>query len=231
MKNMNTLYYVLVALLTSSIAIAQPAFQESPAQEYISNRTVDLMDDTNDYTGSPYHNKEFLKGSILVNEKIVALNQDIRYNVTKEEFEILDPNNKESKIVKTIIRDKDISLKIDDISYEYISDSKNGLRGYFIPLFKGEKNALFKKITKKYLPAQKAYNSMASNVKAMYREKELLYLVNGDGVFTELSTSKSKKIKAFGDLKKDVKNYTKEKKLNINKEKDLIQVVSYIDSL
>jgi len=231
MKNLSIIYYVLVALLTSSITIAQPAFQESPTQEYISSRTVNLMDDANDYTGSPYHQKDFLKGSILVDEKIIALNQEVRYNVTKEEFEIKDPNIRESKIVKTVIRDKNIGIKIGDISYEYISSSENGLRGYFIPLFKGEKHSLFKKIKKKYAPAQKAYSSMASNTKANYTEKEILYLVNEKGVFIELPSSKGKKIKAFGNLKEEVKTYTKKNRLNINREKDLIQVIAYLESL
>lgn len=231
MKNLSTLYFALLVLLTSSIALAQPAFQESPATEYISNRTVNLMDNPNDYTGSPYHNEDFSKGNILVDDKTIALNQDVRYNVTTEEFEIKDPRNKESKIVKTLIRDKKISIKVDAVSYEYISSKESGLRGYFIPLFKGEKNSLYKKIKKKYAAAQKAYNSMASPVKAMYIEKEILYFVNAEGLFVELPSSKGKKLKAFGDLKKTVKDYTKENKLNLNKEKDLIKVISYIDSL
>ena len=230
MKNFNTIYYVFIALLISSIAIAQPAVQESSAVEYISGRTVNLMDDPNDYTGSPYYNENFLKGSILMKGKIIAFNQELRYNVSKEEFEIKDPANRHSKIVKTLIRSKDIEIKIGDLTFEYISSSKNSLRGYFITLFKGENYSLFKKITKKYMPSQKAVNSMGKDIEAMYREKEVLYLADDKGVFTELSPSKRKKIKAFGDLIKEVKTYTKENKLNLNKEKDLIQLVSHVDS-
>ncbi len=231
MKNFSTIYYVFLAVLISSISIAQPAVQESPMVEYLSGRTVNLMDDPNDYTGSPYYNEEFLKGSILTNGKIIAFNQELRYNVSKEEFEIKDPSNRHSKVVKTLVRSKDIEIKIGNHTFEYVSSSKNGLRGYFITLFKGKNYSLLKKITKKYMPSQKAVNSMGKDIAAMYREKEALYLVNDEGIFTELPSSKRKKIKAFGDLNKEVKTFAKENKLNLNKEKDLIQLISHVDSL
>jgi hypothetical protein len=218
-------------MLFSTITFAQPANKDIDSADYISTVTVNLMDNPNDYTGSPYFNEDFLKGSIIKHGKIVALNQDLRYNVTKEIFEIKNASTSESNIVNTVIRDKDIEMKIGEVSFEYISSSQNGLRGYFIPLFKGEKNLLFKKITKKYIPSQKAVNSMASDIAALYKEKEILYLVNDKGVFSELPNSKGGKIKAFGELKKAVKTYVKENKLNLNKENDLIQVVAHIDTL
>lgn len=231
MKNFSTLYSLLLAFLVSSVIIAQPAIQEPSASEYVSNRTVNLMDNTNDYTGSPYYNEDFSKCSILKDGKVIALNQDVRYNVSKEEFELRDALNKESKIVKTIIRKEDIEIKIEDVPFEYISSAKNGLRGYFIPLFKGAKSSLYKKIKKEYIPSQKAINSMSKDIDAMYREKEILYLVDSEGVFTELPSSKGGKIKAFGDLKKEVKTYVKANKLNINKEQDFIKIVSHLDAL
>ena len=227
MKN----FSVLLVLLMATTAIAQPAVQESPTFEYLSSRTVNLMDNPNDYTGSPYYKDEFLKGSILSNGKIIAFNHDLRYNVSKEEFEIKDPANRNSKIVRTLLRSQDFEIKIGNESFEYISSSKNELRGYFIVLFKGEKKALYKKITKKYYPAQKAENSMSNDIAAMYRDREAIYYVDETGMFTEMSTSKSGKIKAFGKLKKEVKSYVKENNLNPNKEKDLIQVVSHFDAL
>lgn len=231
MKKFSPFYYFILTFLVSSVVIAQPAAQEPSASDYISNRTVNLMDNPNDYTGSPYYNEDFSQGSILKKGKVIALNQDLRYNVSKEEFELRDALNKESKIVKTIIRKTEIEIKIGDVPFEYVSSSKNNLRGYFIPLFKGNNNSLYKKITKEYFPSQKAANSMSQNIDAMYREREVLYLVDRDGVFTELPSSKNGKIKSFGDLKKVVKTYAKEQKLNVNKEQDFIKLVTYIDSL
>ena len=231
MKKFSAAYFVIFALLISSVAIAQPAMQEPSQTEYISNRTVNLMDNPNDYTGSPYYNEEFLKGSVLFKGKTIASNQILRYNVSKEEFEIRDLRNQESNIEKTIHRNENITIEIGDDSFEYISSSKNRLRGYFIPLFKGGKNSLYKKIKKEFIASQKAANSMTSNIAALYKEKEILYLVDDKGKFTELSSSKKGRLNDFGDMKKKVKEYAKENKLNLKKEKDLIKVVTYTNYL
>ena len=231
MKKTNTAYFVIFALLISTITIAQPAMQEPSQTAYISSRTVNLMDNPNDYTGSPYYNVDFLKGSVLSKGKTIASNQILRYNVSKEEFEIRDPRNKESNIVKTILRNKDITIEIGDDTFEYISNEKNRLRGYFIPIIKGDKNSLYKKITKEYIASQKAASSMASNIAAMYKEKEFLYLLDDKGTYTKLTSSKKGNLNAFGDVKKDVKDYAKQNKLNLKKEKDLIKVVKYTNSL
>jgi hypothetical protein len=231
MKKISIVYYIIFALLSSSVAIAQPAMQEPSQTEYISNRTANLLDNQNDYTGSPYYNDDFLKGSILSKGKTIASNQILRYNVSKEEFEIKDPKSPDSKILKTILRSEDIMIQIGNDTFEYISSEKNRLRGYFIPLFKGDKNSVYKKIKKEYIAAQRAVNSMTSDVAALYDQNEFIYLVDSKGTFTELESSKKGRLNAFGPMKKKVKEYTKKNKLNLKKEPDLIQVVTYIDSL
>lgn len=229
MKYFSNIHIVFLSFLISSIALAQPSIKESSGIEYISSRTVNLLNDSNDYTGSPYFNKEFLKGNVLYKGKIIASNQDIRYNVSHELFEIKSPKNKSSKVVNTIVRDTDIEIEIGSDSFEYISSSKNGIRGYFIPLFKGKNKSLYKKITKKYIQSRKATNSMSKDVAAMYKEKIVLYLINESGEMLELSSSKKNKLKAFGGLRAEVKTYTKQQGLNLNKEADLIKVVSHFD--
>ena len=132
MKKISVLYYLIFTLLISVTTIAQPEMQEPSRAEYISNRTVNLLENQNDYTGSPYYNVEYLTGNILFEGKTIASNKSLRYNVSKEEFEIRDPRNQESKIVKTILRNTEITIQIGEESFEYITNEKNRLRGYFI---------------------------------------------------------------------------------------------------
>ena len=231
MKNITSFSIVIFALLFSTILEAQPSNKDASQIEYISSRTVNLMDNPNDYTGSPYYNEDFLKGSVLANGKTIAKGQIVRYNVSKEEFEIRDPRNVESKIVKTILRDENISIQMEGDTFEYVSSEKNKLRGYFIPLLKSEKNSLYKKITKKYIASQKASSSMAANIAAFYKEKEVYFLINETGDFTELGSSRKSKLKAFSSIKKQAKEYTKKNKLNLNKEQDLIKLVNYTNTL
>ena len=231
MKKISTVYYLIIAILISTVTIAQPEAQEPSQIQYISNRTVNLVNEQEDYTGSPYFNEDFVSGNILSKGKTIATNQIVRYNVNKEEFEIRDSKDSNSKTVKTILRSENITIEMGDHSFEYISDAKNKLRGYFIPLITGGKNSLYKKIKKEYIPSQKAINSMTSDVAALYKEKEILYLVDGDGKFIELTSSKKDRLNAFGDTKKNVKDYAKQNKLNLKKEEDLIKIVTYTNSL
>jgi hypothetical protein len=231
MRKISYVSFALFIFLCSTILVAQPSMKEAPQGDYISSRTVNLMDDPNDYTGSPYYNEDFSKGSILANGKTIANGQIVRYNVFKEEFEIRDPRNIDSKIVKTIVRDENIAIQINDETFEYVSSEKNKLRGYFIPLLKSEKTSLYKKITKNYIASQKAASSMASDVAALYKEKVVFYLIDEKGTYTALASSKKGKLKAFSSIKKQVKDYTKQNKLNLNKEKDLIKLVNYTNTL
>ena len=90
---------------------------------------------------------------------------------------------------------------------------------------------VFKKIKKEYIPEQKAYTSLASNIAANYKEKQSLYLYTSDSLLIELPGSKSKRLKAFGDKSKEVKVFVKKNKINLNKEAGLIEVIKYYDTL
>ena len=223
MKKFSVFYYLIFTLLISVTTIAQPEMQEPSRAEYISNRTVNLLENQNDYTGSPYYNVEYLTGNILFEGKTIASNKSLRYNVSKEEFEIRDPRNQESKIVKTILRNTEITIQIGEESFEYITNEKNR--------YKGGKYSLYKKIKKEYIASQRAVSSMASDVAALYKEKIFLYLVDEQGAFTALPSSKKGNLNAFGKMKKEVKEYAQKNKLNLKKEKDLIKVLAYTNSL
>ena len=56
-------------------------------------------------------------------------------------------------------------------------------------------------------------------------------IANNEGVLTELPSSKKKKADAFSENKKELKLFIKENKLNINKEKDLIKLAEYVNTL
>jgi hypothetical protein len=231
MRKISFVSFALFTFLYATILVAQPSIKEVTTVDYISNRTVNLMDNPNDYTGSPYYNEDFKKGSISANGKTVASNQILRYNVSKEEFEIRDAGNPKGKILKTIVRDEKITIQIENETFEYVSSEENKLRGYFIPLLKSEKTSLYKKITKTYIASQKAASSMASDIAALYKQKEVFYLIDEKGTYTALASSKKGKLKAFDYIKKQVKDYTKQNKLNLNKEKDLIKLVAYTNTL
>ena len=110
-------------------------------------------------------------------------------------------------------------------------NENNANQGYFLVVYNSSKTSLYKKIKKEYIPEQKAYTSLASNIAANYKEKQVLYLHYSDGLLIELPGSKSKRLKAFGDKSKEVKVFVKENKINLNKEAGLIEVIKYCNTL
>lgn len=54
MKKRISIVYLVTALLFTFNTIAQQSINNNLDSDYISNKTVDLTKDANDYTGSPY---------------------------------------------------------------------------------------------------------------------------------------------------------------------------------
>ena len=210
---------------------AQSSYNDTDIDKYISKRNVAVYLEA-EFTGTPYQNKAFKNGTVLKNGVAIAPNIGLRYNAAKDLFEIKKIAVLKDNQAKVLISSKDISINLENEKYVFLTPSENNsAQGYFIDIYSGEKAALYKKIKKVYIPEQKAYTSLASNVAANYKEKVILYLYKKDGALVELPNSKKSKIKAFGDQSKEVKIYLKENDVNINKEAGLIEVIKYYDTL
>ncbi|MFT5076971.1 MAG: hypothetical protein ACJAX7_001936 [Saprospiraceae bacterium] len=230
MKKRTSLYYLI--LLISYTASSQQSFNNNLESEYISNKTINLKENSNDYTGSPYFNEVFIKGNIYKNGELLATNKSLRYNASKDEFEIKNSLNPTSDLVKTLFKKNSLSIKIGIKEFVFIRpNSTNTANGYFLLLQEGENISYLKKIKKKFIPGKKAYSSMAVNTQATYKSVDVYYLLNKEGTLFELPNSKNGIIETFGSHKKEIKAFLKENKLNIKKEKGLKKVVVYYNSL
>ena len=90
----------------------------------------------------------------------------------------------QAKVLKS---SSDLSIKIGNENYVFLAPNENNNnQGYFIVVFNSTTTSLFKKIKKEYIPEQKAYTSLASNIAANYKEKQSLYLYTSDGLLIEL---------------------------------------------
>jgi hypothetical protein len=210
---------------------AQSVYNDTDIDKQISKRSVEVYLDA-DFTGTPYKNKEFKNGTILKNGVVIARNIGLRYNASKDLFEVKKTSVLKDDQAKVLISNKDISINLENEKYVFLTPNENNsAQGYFIDTYSGEKASLYKKIKKVYIPEQKAYTSLASNVAANYKEKDILFLYKQDGLLVELPNSKKTKIKAFGDKSKKVKAFLKENKVNINRESGLIEVIKYYNTL
>ena len=221
----------IIALFYSVNINAQSEFNETDIDSYISQRSVEVYLEA-DFTGTPYKDKMFKNGTILKNGVPLAKNIGLRYNASKDLFEVKKSSVLKDDQAKVLKSSSDLFIKIGNENYVFLAPNENNsTQGYFLIDYKSDKTSLFKKIKKEYIPEQKAYTSLASNIAANYKEKLSLYLYTNDGLLIELSGSKSKRLKAFGDKSKDIKLFVKEKKINLNKEDGLIEVIKYYDTL
>lgn len=221
-----------IILSLYSIAIeAQSVYSETDIDQYISQRNVEVYLEA-DFTGTPYKDKNFKNGTILKNGAPIAKNIGLRYNASKDLFEVKKTSVLKDDQAKVLKNSSDLSIKIGNENYVFLAPNENNAnQGYFLVVYNSSKTSLYKKIKKEYIPEQKAYTSLASNIAANYKEKQVLYLHNSDGLLIELPGSKSKRLKAFGDKSKEVKVFVKENKINLNKEAGLIEVIKYCNTL
>ena len=221
----------IIALFYSVNINAQSEFNETDIDSYISQRSVEVYLEA-DFTGTPYKDKMFKNGTILKNGVPLAKNIGLRYNASKDLFEVKKSSVLKDDQAKVLKSSSDLYIIIDNENYVFLAPNENNsTQGYFLIDYKSDKTSLFKKIKKEYIPEQKAYTSLASNIAANYKEKLSLYLYTNDGLLIELPGSKSKRLKAFGDKSKDIKLFVKENKINLNKEAGLIEVIKYYDTL
>jgi hypothetical protein len=191
---------------------------------------IDYLDD--EYTGSPYGNPIFLLGNIYENNKLVMSNYALRYNAMTDEIEVKETLYIEDSESKALSKSPDLYVKImGDMMVFVPANEVIENPGYFQVKHIGTKYNLYKKIAKKYYPAKKARNSFENDVPAKFDDKSVYYLVTQDGKFEEFGSSKSKKLKLFGNKQAEIKKYVSNGKLDFNDENDLIKIVNYYDTI
>ena len=232
MKNTKLFFATAIAILSlTNTTIAQSVYKDSNIDKYISKRTIDINLEA-DYTGSPYLDKEFKNGSIDENGVSLAHNVGLRYNASRDLFEIKKTSVLKDNQAKVLISSNGLTINLSNNKFIYLSPNENNTeQGYFITVLTSENTSVLKKITKTFIAGQKAYNSMASPVAATYKEKAILFLLDSEGILTEVPKSKNGKIKAFNGHSKELKAYLKENKVNLNKEKGIVKLTEYYNTL
>ena len=96
-KKMKKKLLITISIIISLYSInvkAQSLLNETDIDSYISKRSVEVYLEA-DFTGTPYKDKMFKNGTILKNGVPLAKNIVLRYNASKDLFEV-----KKSSILK-----------------------------------------------------------------------------------------------------------------------------------
>ncbi|MEL6811132.1 MAG: hypothetical protein AAFP76_07345 [Bacteroidota bacterium] len=200
--------------------------------EYIKrqNKGIDF-NDKDSYTGTPYNHPSYLLGNVYKNDELWANNVALRYNAVADEIEIKESLTTSDSEAKVLTKSPDVYVKIVNDIYIF-APYKGGIEGggYFHVLFEGDKVGLFKKPKKSFTPPKKATTSITRDIPASFKDKPVYYLVDKNGKYYELPASRSKKLKVFGNNKDAIKDYVREKQLDLNIERDLVTVIKHLDT-
>jgi len=228
-----TLYNTIIFLFIGySFAIAQNINSQRQTELFARNAykydTSNLYDPANpeNYKGTPYHSDNFLTGNVYIENELILSNVALRYNAIADEIEFKESLNSNDKEVKALVKSKEIYAKIMKDIFVFIPSE-----GYYLVVFDGDNFSLLKKVTKKYFPAKKAKNNYERSTLAEFEDRFSYSIYTKNGEMTEFPKSKSKKLKAFGNSEKLIKDYIKKYNLDLNKEKDLKKVIIYLDGV
>ncbi len=227
----------ILAILGVNQLVAQGYYQRQFTSdlfildEYIKrqNKGIDFKD-TKSYIGTPYNNPSYLTGNVYRKNELLATGVALRYNAIADEMEIKESISFDDEEAKVLTKSPDIFVKIVDDIFVFVP-YQGGVEGggYFEVLFEGKKVDLFKKHVKSFSKGKKATSSITRDVPAKFVDKPVYYIVLKNGKFYELPSSRSKKIRVFGEHQDAMKEYVNRKKLDLNDEADLKKAVMYFD--
>ncbi len=178
------------------------------------------------YNGSPYQNESFVQGTIYQDNTAVTSSYFFRYNAIEDDIEVKENITDDDTEIQVLAKSPNIYVKISNDLFVYDEKSK----GYFQVLVVGNNFNLYKKIAKKFYPERRARNSFEKDFLATYKDNDIYYVVDKEGNFYAIPSSKNKRSKFFGNKKAEISKFINNSKLNINEENSLIRVFRYFDS-
>ena len=176
-----------------------------------------------------YANPNFLQGNIYQGDQLIKSDVLMRYNSYADEIEI--QKNSYDKSYSALTKSPDIFVKIIKDLYVFVPyEGSNEKGGYFNVLSDGKVYDLYKKTKSVYREPKKAETSYGRDIPPSFVKSTIYYLVQ-NGTFYEMPNNKSKVIKMMDKKKTEIKTYINQHKINLEKESDMIKLVSYFDSL
>lgn len=176
-----------------------------------------------------YSNPNFLQGKIFQGDQLIKDDVPMRYNAFADEIEIKKNNTSEN--YSALIKDPNIFVKILKDIYVFVPfQGSNEKGGYFNVLSDGKTYDLYKKTTAIFREPRKARTTYEKDMPPSFVKTTIYYLVQ-NGTFLEMPNSKSKVLKMMSKKKNEIKDYIKQNNLDIDKETDMIKLVSYFDSI
>ncbi|MGB3605575.1 MAG: hypothetical protein WA775_06410 [Psychroserpens sp.] len=232
MKN-STLFFAvaLLYICSNSMIHAQDVGSNQTLLEGSGAFLVTMDNKNKDAIGSPYLYKDFTVAKISATSDVYKM----RYNAFNDEIEVKVGGDKIKNFNKNL-NNVVITFLDDDLNFlplNYI-DVKNGLqRGYFVSLTDNkQKVKLYSKKEISFIEAKPAITSYDSDKPAEFKRLDDTFFVSINDAYARALPTKKKDIaKMFPKHAKEVITFIKENRIETSEEKDLIQLINYINTL
>jgi len=200
---------------------------EVPSQ-YVNNNSLSVFDKNIKYQGSPYLDKEFILGKVILNNSKI-INTGLRYNAYSDNFEFY---NKDVIMSLSKIDGTKIILTGKTFVLRSLKSENSTSKNYYQELTENGRLRLYKKYYKKFVEAKKSKSSYGSDKPAKFELITSYFFEKSGSKDLELFKLKKKDILLLmKDKSSDIKKYLKNEKLKLSKEQDLVKLFDYYNSL
>lgn len=222
MKNPFNIFLVVAIFFSAQNCSAQflADFRGKPVNE---QRYVQV-------SGSPFYNKNFLKGEVaFANKNVKNVKGYINYDQVQDII-LFKPNYEDKSATEIVDQVDKFSLTLENgLTVNFISLGSIGLdggSGFAEELLAG-KLRLLKRTKKKILETQ-VYNS-ANLEKTVVQETN--YILVKDNKVTVLKQDRNSFLSALSDQEEALKKYLKDQKINFKQDQDVVKLLNFYQSL
>ncbi len=173
-----------------------------------------------DIKGSKYHEESFKMATIYDGDKMLHKSL-IKYNAFNDEVEVLQ-DNKEFALLKK----ESIKVVLNNYQYEMFKD-----KGYFIIFNKNKSTSLVLKPKKKLREGSEAESTYGQAVPPSFIDKYEYFIKTKTGELEQIKLKKKDVVGILKDQKSKVEEFASSKKLSFKKEKDLIKIIDFYNTL
>ena len=185
-----------------------------------------------DIEGTIYLDDSFQLGA-LYQDGVVFKRIYMRYNAFNDEVEL--KVNPDSDSTWAMIKNEEYSCSVngDEFMYmKYINDEGVTTEGYLTPLVKGSEYVLYQKQIKVFKEGKAAKTSLDKSFPHRFLDRTEYYVSMDGDMPKYIKTKKSEVLSVFsGEDQKAVKQFIKDKRINVGDNMDLINLFAYANTL
>lgn len=229
-------YFFLALLFSSFPALAQPPdfyfIRKNDSTIRINSRIeryLGLLDENTIIEGSMYLNDDFAPGMILLRNHRLVDNLFIRYNVFRDQMEMVVKND--TVILAHPSETRWLGIGRNRYCWLPYSKKDTVAHGYFEVAVEGNYRLLVRRVAL-FEPANPPYTLLQlGNEYDRFVQVESFFVQSGEAPAQKLRRSGRFFASMFADDHQKIRAYIKANNLNLRKREDLVQLIRYCNTL